>query len=138
MENLNLQQPHAVNGTPPQVIDLPTASVTPLPVAPVALQPVVLVPVDAISPQFITAPRKESSAKYFKLGASIILDGIDLSLGWIPGLGQMIDLACVVLCACMWGKRGFFVLFEMIDFTGVVGAFMPTCTIIALTCMNDE
>ena len=67
-----------------------------------------------------------------------LLDAADLCGGWVPGLGQFIDLISVVACLMMFGPKGFYVLLEMLDISGVVGAFVPTCTLVARSYWNKH
>jgi len=66
------------------------------------------------------------------------IDLMDGCLGWIPGLGQLIDITATCVCVSMFGPRGFFILLEMLDITGVLGAFVPSCTLLAWSCRAQE
>ena len=59
-----------------------------------------------------------------------LLDLADLCLGWIPGVGQVMDLITACACMAMFGPKGLLVLLEMFDITGIAGAFCPTATLV--------
>jgi hypothetical protein len=66
------------------------------------------------------------------------LDLADCLAGWVPFVGQLIDIISAIACILMFGPRGFFVLLEMIDFTGIAGAVVPTCTLVAKSYWKEH
>jgi hypothetical protein len=76
--------------------------------------------------------------KLVKLAVCIGLDVMDFFIGRIPGFGIVYDLACALICAAMWGRNGWWVLLEQIDFTEQIDAFIPTCTLVALASWNNN
>ena len=76
--------------------------------------------------------------KFTKLGICIGLDIFDGIFGRLLGFGIAVDVGCALICAALWGKRGWWALWEVADITEQLDAFVPTCTIIALRSWNDN
>lgn len=75
--------------------------------------------------------------KCVKLGICIALDILDFFIGRILGFGIAFDVGCALITSALWGKRGMWALWEVIDITEQIDGFVPTCTIIALRAWND-
>src|SRR2546427_10493643 len=56
----------------------------------------------------------------------------------LPAVGQILDLITVCVCVNLFGPKGFYVLLEMIDFVGFVGAFVPTATLVARSYWKEH
>jgi hypothetical protein len=76
--------------------------------------------------------------KFAKLGICIGMDIFDGVFGRLLGFGIAVDIGCALICAALWGKRGWWALWEVADITEQLDAFIPTCTIIALRSWNDN
>jgi hypothetical protein len=76
--------------------------------------------------------------RFVKLGICIGLDIFDGIFGRLLGFGIAVDVGCALICAALWGKRGWWALWEVADITEQLDAFIPTCTIIALRSWNDN
>jgi len=146
-ENTYLTPSTTVNNTPHPVIVLPPETVTPLPAH--MAKPMTTLPVTTAYP----ASNWPSVAhrvldgmgafwhvvwKLIKLGICLVLDVADFFIGRIPGFGIVYDLVCACICAALWGRTGWYVLLEQIDFTEQIDAFVPTCTITALMSWNND
>ena len=79
-----------------------------------------------------------TAKKTLKLGISMFLDFLDFTIGRLLGFGILFDIGCACICAALWGKRGWWAMWEVIDVTENLVDWLPTCTIIALRCWNDE
>lgn len=77
------------------------------------------------------------SVKWFKLAVCIFLDILDCFIGRILGFGFLFDVGCALICAALWGNRGWYALWEVVDVTEQIDGFCPTCTIIAIRAWND-
>lgn len=73
-----------------------------------------------------------------KIGACIGLDLLDFTIGRVPGVGLGFDIGLAIVAAAMWGKRGWWHLWEVADVTEQFCAFVPTCTLIALNAASAE
>lgn len=67
-----------------------------------------------------------------KLIICMIVDVIDFVLGAIPIFGVIFDLFSIILSYAFWGPIGLLGLWEVIEPTNVIDAFIPTNTIIAI------
>jgi hypothetical protein len=77
--------------------------------------------------------------KSLKLAICVYMDFLDFLVGRVLGLGIFFDIGCACMCAALWGKRGWWALWEVVDVTeNLVDAWVPTCTMIALRCWKDE
>ena len=73
-----------------------------------------------------------------KIAICVGLDILDFTIGRVPGIGIGFDLGLAIVAASMWGKRGWWHLWEVIDITEQFDAFAPTCTLIALSAARAE
>lgn len=76
--------------------------------------------------------------KISKLAVCVGMDCADFFIGRILGVGIVFDILCACMCAALWGKRGWVAILEVVDITEQIDGFLPTCTLIALRCWNDE
>lgn len=79
-----------------------------------------------------------TTKKLIKLGFCMWLDFLDFFIGRLLGFGIVFDLGCALMCAALWGKRGWWCLVEVLDVTEQIDGFVPSCTLIALRSWNDE
>jgi len=94
---------------------------------------------DAVTHLLLAQHKAQQDAKRQKQRRiCAMLDTLDFCLGWIPIVGQMIDIVAVCVCVGMFGPRGLWILLEMVDITGVIGAFIPSCTLVAWSCGEEE
>jgi hypothetical protein len=134
MENLHVQYPLPPNGRPAPVIEVPAEAATPL-----------QTPLIVRSPEqsfhyaagYASAAERERK-RHRDMTVCGTLDALDLLVGWIPAVGQILDLITVCVCVNLFGPKGFYVLLEMIDFVGVVGAFVPTATLVAKSYWKEH
>jgi len=81
-----------------------------------------------------------------KLVFSIILDTVDFILSFtffkIPFIGQfsaiIFELVIMVFAVMLWGALGLTQLWEVIDVTDTVDAFIPTVTIVGLISIFNK
>ena len=76
--------------------------------------------------------------KILKLAVCMSTDVVDFFIGRVLGFGVLFDIGCACMCAALWGKRGWWGLLEVIDISEQIDGFVPTCSMIALRCWNDE
>jgi hypothetical protein len=142
MENLNLKDSLTPNGTQPQMIDLPAASVT---VLPVAAPPVPLVPPHTWSD--VAWRTMDGMAvfgrglwKFTKLGICIGLDIFDFTFGRILGFGIAVDVGSALIAMALWGMgwRSLWSAPELFDLTEQIDGFLPSCTFIALAAWGND
>jgi hypothetical protein len=70
---------------------------------------------------------------YFaRLGISIVIDLLDLTILRLPVMGTITDGVGTVALVAMWGPAGLIYLFELVDVTDQIDAFVPTATMVAL------
>jgi hypothetical protein len=136
----------SVNGAYTPVEVLPGDAAKPVTYIP---QPVVLVPLETVAA--VSLPQQ---SMHYAAGHAIaaerdrrrrrdmavcgLLDGIDLCLGWVPGIGQLLDLITACACLVMFGPKGLVVLLEMFDITGFVGAFVPTASLVCRSYWKEH
>ncbi|MEM9234851.1 MAG: hypothetical protein AAGA69_11535 [Pseudomonadota bacterium] len=75
---------------------------------------------------------------HWKLIAAILLDVLDFTVGRIVGLGTVMDLALGLIGFALFGWKGLFQLWELVDVTDQADGFVPTLTLIALAEMREE
>lgn len=80
----------------------------------------------------------QTGKKFLKLGICVYMDFLDFFIGRFLGFGLLFDVGCACICAALWGKRGWWALWEIVDITEQVDGFLPTCTMIALRSWNDR
>ncbi|WOI52235.1 hypothetical protein [Parvularcula sp. LCG005] len=68
-----------------------------------------------------------------KLVISLILDIVDGTIGRLFGFGVVTNMLLTVAAVLMFGWKGLFQLWEMIDPTHQIDGFVPTLTLIALS-----
>ena len=76
------------------------------------------------------------NAAMAKLAIAVALDIIDFTVGRIPGLEAVVDIALGVAAVLMFGWPGLFAFWELADPTGQIDGFAPTLTLIALSQMR--
>ena len=134
MENLLVQNSLPQHGTPVQAIEVPAVTVPPI-----QTPPVVLTPDQTLCYMVGSASAAERERKRHRdMTICGSLDALDLVAGWIPGVGQLLNVINAIACVCMFGPRGFFALLEIIDVTGIVGAFVPTCTLVGRSYWKEH
>jgi hypothetical protein len=69
---------------------------------------------------------------FIRLGLSIAIDLIDLTLGRIPILGTAYEGVSSIALFFLWGPAGLANLWEVADITDQFDAFIPTATLIGL------
>lgn len=74
----------------------------------------------------------------WKLVAAIILDVLDFTIGRIIGFGTGFDILLAMAGVLLFGWKGLFQLWEMIDVTDQVDGFVPTLTLLALAELREE
>lgn len=62
----------------------------------------------------------------------MIVDVLDFVLGAIPIFGTIFDFVAIGMSYLFWGPLGLLGLWEVIEPTNVIDAFIPTNTIIAI------
>jgi hypothetical protein len=134
LENIIVQNTLPQHGTPAQVIDVPAVSVPPIQIPPVVLTPDQTLCYMAGSAS--TAERERKRHRDMTICGT--LDAFDLCLGWIPVVGQLLNVINAIACVSMFGPKGFLALLEMIDLTGIVGAFVPTCTLVGRSYWKEH
>jgi len=134
VENLIVQHSLPAHDTPAQVIEVPAVTVPPIQTPPVVLTPEQTLCFIAGSAS--AAERERKRHRDMTICGS--LDALDLVAGWIPGVGQLLNVINAIACVCMFGPRGFLALLEMIDLTGIVGAFVPTCTLVGRSYWKEH
>ncbi len=75
--------------------------------------------------------------KLIKLGICMGMDILDFFIGRILGFGIVFDVGCALIAVALWGNRGWWALWEVVDVTEQIDSFVPTCTIIAIRAWND-
>ena len=75
---------------------------------------------------------------YIKLAIALVLDIVDFTLGRVLGFGTAMDLVFVLVGFLMFGWKGLFQLWEVIDLSDQVDGFVPTLTLIALTELRES
>jgi hypothetical protein len=65
-----------------------------------------------------------------KMGLSVMIDGVDMVLGLIPGVGHAGEIVGIGFAMALWGWRGGLYGFELVDVTNVIDGLMPTASII--------
>lgn len=73
-----------------------------------------------------------------RIAACVALDMLDFTIGRAPGFGVGFDIGLALIAAAMWGKRGWWHLWEVFDVTEQFCGFVPTCTLIALSAARAE
>ncbi|MGF1543562.1 MAG: hypothetical protein ACFB00_03505 [Parvularculaceae bacterium] len=71
-----------------------------------------------------------------RLALAISLDLIDFAFGRLPGVGTALDFIFAAIAFAVWGPAGLFALWEIVDPTNQLDAFVPTMTLIALSQMR--
>ena len=71
-----------------------------------------------------------------KLAICVALDILDFTVGRVPGLEVVVDLALGAGAVLMFGWPGLFAFWELADPTGQIDGFAPTLTLIALSQMR--
>lgn len=69
---------------------------------------------------------------FIRLGVSIAIDLLNFTIGRVPIIGSVEDLAGIALLTWMWGPVGLFSLWELGDVTEQIDGFVPSATLIAL------
>ncbi len=69
---------------------------------------------------------------FIRLALSIAIDLADFTLGRIPLFGTVTDGVSTVVLMALWGPVGAINLWELIDVTEQLDAFVPTATLAAL------
>jgi hypothetical protein len=69
---------------------------------------------------------------FLRLAFSVVIDLFDFTLGRIPLFGTVNDGVATIVLFGLWGPAGLVNLWELIDITDQVDAFVPTATLIAL------
>ncbi len=69
---------------------------------------------------------------FIRLALSIAIDLADFTLGRIPLLGSLTDGVSTIVLVALWGPVGAINLWELIDVTEQLDAFVPTATLAAL------
>lgn len=73
-----------------------------------------------------------------KLVGSISLDALGLGIGWMPGLGHLLEPFKFAISCAMWGKHGAWSAWEFFEVTNMVDSFIPTHTLIAWYAIKQE
>ena len=63
---------------------------------------------------------------------SLIIDGIDFTLGRIPLLGTVFDIITTIISVKLYGISGIINVWEVFDITDQIDGFVPTMTILWL------
>lgn len=71
-----------------------------------------------------------------KLVIAVALDIADFTIGRIPGLEIIVDIALGAAAVVLFGWSGLFAFWEVADPTGQIDGFVPTLTLIALSQMG--
>lgn len=125
-----VQNPLPPDGRPAPVIEVPAEPVTPR---------VVYASEQSLHDAAVyTIAAERERKRHRDMTVCGVLDAIDFFLGWVPIVGQLLNVIGAIACVSMFGPRGFFVLLEMIDLTGIVGAFVPTCTLVGRSYWNEH
>ncbi len=85
-----------------------------------------------------------AGTKGLKLAACIALDIFDFTVGRLLIVGlfggvvaaSVIELLSAAVAAAMWGPLGWLAALEILEPTGQLDAFIPSCTLIAMRCWN--
>lgn len=78
------------------------------------------------------------NSAYLKLGIALLLDIIDFTIGRILGFGTVMDVVFVLVGFVMFGWKGLFQLWEVLEVSDQVDGFVPTLTLIALTELRED
>ena len=69
---------------------------------------------------------------YIRLAISIVIDGLNFTVGHIPLIGTAEDGVSAAVLFFLWGPIGLLSLWELGDPTELVDGLIPTATLIAL------
>lgn len=69
---------------------------------------------------------------FVRLGISVVLDVLDMTVGLIPGVSSVEDGFGTVTMLFLWGWPGLAYLSELADPIDQLDGFIPTATLIAL------
>ena len=69
---------------------------------------------------------------FIRLGISVVIDLLDLTLGAVPVIGSVEDGFGTVALLFLWGWPGLAYLSELADPVDQLDGFIPTATLIAL------
>jgi len=72
-----------------------------------------------------------------KMAFSVIIDGVDLVFGLIPGIGHAGEFIGIFFAMILWGWRGAIYGLEMFDVTNVADGFIPTASLIGWSKKAD-
>jgi hypothetical protein len=72
-----------------------------------------------------------------KMALSVIIDGVDLLFGLIPGVGHAGEFIGIFFAMILWGWRGSLYGLEMLDVMNVVDGFIPMASLIGLSKKAD-
>lgn len=134
MENLIVQNSLPQHGTPAQVIEVPAVTVPHIQTPTVVLTPEQTLCYMAGSASATERERRRQRDMRW----CGFLDATDFLIGWVPIVGQLLNVINAIACVSMFGPRGFLALLEAIDLTGIVGAFVPTCTLVGRSYWNKH
>lgn len=140
------QDPSLHRRTPPQVEVLPPETIPYSTPTPPAALPVLVTPTHPTQDWAGVAHRALDGAgtvwhgfwKVVKLGICLLLDLADFFIGRLLGFSIAFDVGCALLATALWGGKGLWAFWEVVDITEQLDGFVPTCTIIALTAWNDH
>lgn len=71
-----------------------------------------------------------------KVGAAVVLDVLDFTLGRAPLFGMGFDAVSAGVSVLLWGWKGALALWEIADPTEQADGFVPTHTLIALAALR--
>ena len=77
-------------------------------------------------------------AAHIKLIVAILLDIADFTLGRIIGFGTAMDMVFTLIAVMMFGWKGLFQLWEVVDLSDQIDGFVPTLTLLALTELRQD
>lgn len=69
---------------------------------------------------------------FIRLGVSIVIDVLNVTIGRIPIIGEAEDGVSALLLTVLWGPAGLLSLWELADVTEQIDGLVPTGTLIAL------
>lgn len=75
---------------------------------------------------------------WVKLTLCAGLDVFDFTVGRLFALFPYEEVGYAAFTVALWGWRGVFVLFEAVDFTEQIDAFIPLTTLIALLALRRK